>query len=100
VIDHEKEAAPVDPKLFSSWVHRSLMVLKRGFGRQTSSRWRFSRKNDWLSASNSAASGDKGHTGALYSKSSAPAAEAGMALFTTALGLYGGVLLLLWYGEG
>jgi hypothetical protein len=43
------------------------------------------------SASNSAAS-DKGHTGALYSKNGAPAAGAGMALFTTALGLYGGVL--------
>ncbi len=50
----------------------------------------------WLaSASNSAAS-DKGHTGALYSKNSDPAAEVGMALFTTALGLYGGVL---WSGE-
>jgi hypothetical protein len=47
------------------------------------------------SASNSAAS-DKGHKGALYSKNSAPAAEAGMALFTTALGLYGGAL---WSGE-
>jgi hypothetical protein len=34
--------------------------------------------------------------GALYSKSSDPAAEVGMALFTTALGLYGGVL---WSGE-
>jgi hypothetical protein len=39
---------------------------------------------------------DKGHTGALYSKNSDPAAEVGMALFTTALGLYGGVL---WSGE-
>jgi hypothetical protein len=47
------------------------------------------------SASNSAAS-DKGHTGALYSKNSDPAAEVGMELFTTALGLYGGVL---WSGE-
>jgi hypothetical protein len=47
------------------------------------------------SASNSEAS-DKGHTGALYSKNSDPAAEVGMALFTTALGLYGGVL---WGGE-
>jgi hypothetical protein len=51
------------------------------------------------SASNSAAS-DKGHTGALYSKNGDPAAqksgaEVGMALFTTALGLYGG---LLWSG--
>jgi len=43
------------------------------------------------SASNSAAS-DKGHTGALYSKNSDPAAEAGMALVTTTSGLYGGVL--------
>ena len=95
VIDHE--AVLMDPKLFSSWVHRSVVLLKRGFGRQTSSRWRFSRKNDWIvgSASNSAAS-DKGHTGALYSKNSDPAAEVGMAFFTTALGLYGGVL---WSGE-
>jgi hypothetical protein len=31
---------------------------------------------------------DKGHTGDLYSKNSDPAAEAGMALFTTALGPY------------
>jgi hypothetical protein len=46
VIDHE--AVPMEPKLFSSWVHRSLVLLKRGFGRQTSSRWRFSRKNDWV----------------------------------------------------
>jgi hypothetical protein len=45
VIDHE--AALMDPKLFSSWVHRSVVLLKRWFGRQTSSRWRFSRKNDW-----------------------------------------------------
>jgi hypothetical protein len=46
------------------------------------------------SASNSAAS-DKGRTGALsalYSKNSDPAAEVGVVLFTTALGLYGGVL--------
>jgi hypothetical protein len=47
------------------------------------------------SASNSAAS-DKGHTGALYSKNSDPAAEVGAVIFTTALGLYGGVL---WSGE-
>jgi hypothetical protein len=44
VIDHE--AVLMDPKLFSSWVHRPVVLLKRGFGRQTSSRWRFSRKND------------------------------------------------------
>jgi hypothetical protein len=47
------------------------------------------------STSNSAAS-DKGHTGALYLKNSDPAAEVWMALFTTALDLYGGVL---WSGE-
>jgi hypothetical protein len=47
------------------------------------------------SASNSAAS-DKGHTGALYSKNSDPAAEVWMVLVTTVLGLYGGVL---WSGE-
>jgi hypothetical protein len=47
------------------------------------------------STSNSAAS-DKGHAGALYSKNSDPAAKVWMALFTTALGLYGGVL---WSGE-
>jgi hypothetical protein len=47
------------------------------------------------STSNSAAS-DKGHTGALYSKTGDPAAEVGMALFTTTLDLYGGVL---WSGE-
>jgi hypothetical protein len=48
VIDHE--AVLMDPKLFSSWVHRqaSVVLLKRGFERQTSSRWRFSRKNDWI----------------------------------------------------
>jgi hypothetical protein len=47
------------------------------------------------SANNSAAS-DKGHTGALYSKNSDPAAEVGVVLFTTALGLCGGEL---WGGE-
>jgi hypothetical protein len=47
------------------------------------------------SASNSAAS-DKGHAGALYSKNSDPAAEVGVVLFTTALGLYGSVL---WSGK-
>jgi hypothetical protein len=67
VIDHE--AVLVDPKLFSSWVHRSVVLLKRWSGRQTSSRWRFSRKNRLGSASNSAAR-DKGqgHMSALYSK--------------------------------
>jgi hypothetical protein len=45
VTDHE--AVLMDPNLFSSSVHRSVVLLKRGFGRQTSSRWRFSRKNEW-----------------------------------------------------
>jgi hypothetical protein len=34
VIGHE--AVLMDPKLFSSWVHRLVVLLKRGFGRQTS----------------------------------------------------------------
>jgi hypothetical protein len=46
VIDHE--AVLMDPKLFSSWVRRLLVLLKRRFGRQTRSRWRFSQKNDWI----------------------------------------------------
>jgi hypothetical protein len=33
VIDHE--AALMDPKLFSSWVHRSVVLSKRRSGRQT-----------------------------------------------------------------
>jgi hypothetical protein len=47
VIDHEA-VLMMEPKLFSSWVHRSVVLLKRRFGRQTSSRWRFSQKNDWI----------------------------------------------------
>ena len=42
------------------------------------------------------AASDKGHTGTLYSKNGDRAAEVGVVLFTTALGLYGGVL---WSGE-
>jgi hypothetical protein len=38
----------MDPKKISSWVHRSVVLLKREFGRQKSSRWRFSQKNDWI----------------------------------------------------
>jgi hypothetical protein len=41
--------------LFSSWIPRPkasgtrpVALLKRRFGRQTSSRWRFSRKNAWV----------------------------------------------------
>jgi hypothetical protein len=48
VIDHE--AVLMDLKLFLSRVRRSVALLKRGFGRQTSSRRRFSRKNDWIEA--------------------------------------------------
>jgi hypothetical protein len=89
VIDHEAVLL-WDPKLFSSWVHRSVVLLKRRSGRQTSSRWRFSQSNDWIVQvlSNSAAAGDKGHTlpvlSTRYSKNSDPAAaaEVGMALFT------------------
>jgi hypothetical protein len=94
VIDHE--AVLMDPKLFPSWVHRSVVLLKRWFVRQSSSRWRFSQKNDWIVQVTPQQASDKDHTGALYSKNSDPAAEVGMALFTTALGLYGGVL---WSGE-
>jgi hypothetical protein len=85
VIDHE--AVLMDPKLFSSWVHRLVVLLKRRFVRPASSRWRFSQKSDWVV---------QVKTGALYSKNGDPAAEVWMALFTTALGLYGGVL---WSGE-
>jgi hypothetical protein len=90
VIDHE--AVLMDPKLFSSWVHRLVVLLKRGFGRQSSSRWRFSQKNDWLVQVIPQQAIKAIHTGALYSKNSDPAAEVGVVLFTTALGLYGGVL--------
>jgi hypothetical protein len=76
----------MDPKLFSSWVHRSVVLLKRGFGRQISSRWRFSQKNDWIvQVIPQQAIKAIPDTGALYSKSSEPAAGAGMALLTTAL---------------
>jgi hypothetical protein len=44
----EHEAVLLGPKLFSSLVHRSVVLLKRRSGRQTSSRWLFSRKNDWV----------------------------------------------------
>jgi hypothetical protein len=82
VIDHE--AALMDPKLFSSWVRRLVVLLKRRFGRQTSSRWRFSQKNDWIvQVIPQQAIKAIRHTGALYSKNSDPAAEVWMALFTT-----------------
>jgi hypothetical protein len=45
-----------------------------------------------VASANNSAARDKGHTGALYSKNKDRAAAVGMALFTTALGLYGGVL--------
>ena len=46
VIDHEADL--LDPKLFLSLGPRSVVLLKRRFGRHTSSRWLFSRKNDWV----------------------------------------------------
>jgi hypothetical protein len=46
----------------------------------------------WIASASNSAARDKGHTGALYSKNGDRAAEVGMALFTTALDLYGGVL--------
>jgi hypothetical protein len=71
-----------------------VVLLKRRFGQQTSNRWRFSRKNDWVvQVISISAARDKGHTGALCSKNGDRAAEVGMALFTTALGLYGGAVL-------
>jgi hypothetical protein len=81
VIDHE--AVLMDPKLFSSWVHRSVVLLKRKFGRQTSSRWRFSQKNDWIVQVIPQQAIKASHTGALYSKNGDPAAKVWMALFTT-----------------
>jgi hypothetical protein len=77
----------------------SVVLLEREFGRQTSSRWRFSRKNDWIvQVTPQQATKAIFHTGALYSKNSAsaPAAGAGMALLTTALNLHG---VVLWSGE-
>ena len=98
VIDHE--AVLMDPNLFSSWVHRSVVLLKRRFGRQTSSRWRFSRKNDWIvqviPQQAIEACIHRSYGCSRYSKNSDPAAEVGVVLFTTALGLYDGVL---WSGE-
>jgi hypothetical protein len=46
VTDHE--AVLLIPNLFSSLVPRSVVLLKRRSGRQTSSRWLFSRKFDWI----------------------------------------------------
>jgi hypothetical protein len=87
VIDHE--AVPMDPKLFSSWVHRPLVLLKRGVGRQTSSRWRFLRKNDWIVQvipQQAIKAMPVLSTRKIVIRR--PAAEAGMALFTTtALGV-------------
>jgi hypothetical protein len=90
----------MDPKLFSSWVRRSVVLLKRGFGRQTSSRWRFSQKNDWIvQVIPQQAISKAMRVGALcYSKNGDPAAEVGMALFTTALALGAGSWVLLYGG--
>jgi hypothetical protein len=77
----------MDPKLFPSWVHRSVVLLKRGFGRQTSSRWRFSQNNDWIVQVIPQQASKAMPVRALYSKNSDPAAEVGMAIF------------VLWSGE-
>jgi hypothetical protein len=46
-------------------------MLKRGFGRQTSSRWRFSRKNDWVvQVIPQQAISDKGHIRVLSTRNS------------------------------
>jgi hypothetical protein len=92
VIDHA--AALLGPNLFSSLVHRSVVLLKQRFGRQTSSRWLFSRKNDWVVQvvlhhaikAVLVLSAQKIVTGRQ---------ELGchFLLFTTALSLHGGVLL-------
>jgi hypothetical protein len=68
-----------------------VVLLKRRFGRQTSSRWRFSQKNDWI-VQVIPQQAIKTIPVLSTRKISDPAAEVGMALFTTALGLYGGVL--------
>jgi hypothetical protein len=81
--DHE-EAVLLDPKLFSSVVQRPVVLLKRGSGRQTSSRWLFSRKCDCLAhhLSQSPRGVLPGLTGALYSKNGDQAAEIGRATFS------------------
>jgi hypothetical protein len=95
VIDHE--AVLVDPKLFSSWVRRSVVLLKRRFGRQTSSRWRFSQNNDWIvQVIPQQAMEVIPVLSARKMVIRRPAAEVGVVLFTTTSGLYGGVL---WSGE-
>jgi hypothetical protein len=85
----------MDPKWFSSWVHRSVVLLKRGFGRQTSSRWRFSQNNEWV-VQVIPQQAIAAMRVLSTRKNGDPAAKVWMALFTTALGLYGGVL---WSGE-
>jgi hypothetical protein len=100
VIDHE--AVLMDPKLFSSWVHRSVVLLKRRFGRQASSQQPVAllAKIDWIVqvipqqaikamrvlSARKIVIGRPKHGVELHE------AGVGMERFTTALGLYGGVL--------
>jgi hypothetical protein len=100
VIDHE--AVLMDPKLFSSWVHRSVVLLKRRFGRQANSQQPVAllAKIDWIVqvipqqaikamrvlSARKIVIGRPKHGVELHE------AGAGMERFTTALGLYGGVL--------
>jgi hypothetical protein len=69
------------------------MLLKRGFGRQTSSRWRFfSRKKEWV-VQVIPQQAIKAIRVLSPRKNGAPAAGAGMALFIFAL--CGGVLCVV-----
>jgi hypothetical protein len=81
----------MDPKWFSSWVHRSVVLLKRGFGRQTSSRWRFSRKTDWI-VQVIPQQAIKAIRVLSTRKIVTRRQKLGWHFFTTALGLYAGVL--------
>jgi hypothetical protein len=90
VIDHE--AVLLDPKLFSSLVPRLVVGFKRRFGRQTSSWWLSSRKIDWVVQVIPQHAIKAILVLSAYSKNGDRAVKVGMPLFTTALGLYGGVL--------
>jgi hypothetical protein len=74
-----------------------VVLLKRRFGRQTSSRWRFSQKNDWtvqVIPQQAIKAIPVLSTRKIVTRRQE--LGVGMALFTTAFGLYGGVL---WSGE-
>jgi hypothetical protein len=92
VIDHE--AVLLDPNLFSSLVHRSVVsgaVETKAWTadkQPAAGAWLFSLKHDRaVQVASNSAPRDKDHTGALYSKSSDLAVGAGMSLFTTTYGV-------------